>query len=340
MRGKGVLFNISAARTLKKSSATDVFHWGSAEQLWSVWHWKPGAQRRCFSRGNRAPCSAPGRPPLQPPQLPTCVWDSFFSRTHTQNAAQGKLLPPAQRAALRAPRGGSVSAVGGSRGPPCPAPFRSVPQAAASAAGTAPLRRRTLRPPVGASRPDGIAAGPSGQPSWAGALRVPRNGSGFRQESLSAEWGRSAGRVPTEKSVTAISSVLFGPERKAQWNNSCSWQRKGVRESAGELLFCLSFSAGALAAVAVAIPAALPPSPGSYRGGQLDSLNLFSHRCAAQVRMAAGFPGAAGRCGMQPVLRCSLHSAGAVRWHAASLCLWFVMTHSGGLVRCTAFGVA
>lgn len=141
----------------------------------------------------------------------------FLTHTHTKRSPRE--APPAGPARSPQSPAGRLSQRGG-REPraalPRSVPFRSVPQAAASAAGTAPLRRRTLRLPVGASRPDGIAAGPSGQPSWAGALRVPRNGSGFCQESLSAERGRSAGRVPTEKSVTAISSVLFGPERKAQ----------------------------------------------------------------------------------------------------------------------------
>lgn len=184
-------------------SSCEVFGIGNPEHNAGVSH---GATERRAARLAARRCSLHS---FQP------AFGTPFSHAHThktQPKGSSSRRPSAQPSE---PRGAAQSARwAGTEGRP--APLRSVPQAAASAAGTAPLRRRTLRLPVGASRPDGIAAGPSGQPSWAGALRVPRNGSRFCQESLSAERGRSAGRVPTEKSVTAISSVLFGPERKAQ----------------------------------------------------------------------------------------------------------------------------
>lgn len=161
------------------------------------------------SSATRSPDSPGSRSRSQPPQLPSCVPGRFSSRTHKHNPREA---PPAGSAQPSECRGAAQAADGRElrAGLRRPAPLRSTGCRGRSAAG------RALRLPVGAWRPGGLAAGRSGQPSWAAALGMPRDGGGSRRESLSAERGRSAGRVPAEKSVTVTSSALFSPERKAQ----------------------------------------------------------------------------------------------------------------------------
>lgn len=166
-----------------------------------------------WSAVQRAPliarAAAPGRSlhSFQP------AFGAAFPHAHKHNPREA---PPADKARSPQSAAGRLRQRDGRElraGLPRPAPLRSAPLHRLPG----PLRGGSGSAAPGRCLEAGWDRGGAVRAAvLGGSSRDAQDGGGSRRESLRAERGRSAGRVPANKSVTVISSALFGPERKAQ----------------------------------------------------------------------------------------------------------------------------